>query len=341
MVNRLLFSRLLLLSLLLSLPLQASEVDSFTHRHSLRDSAPLLNQVVNVWMEEAVIEANKPTLLADISRQKESGCDEKRLLKTLENRFAAYLIGQLETFANESTALDTIRVPFADSIYQDLDFTESPTVSLTERLAVSLRVGDVMLGADKLGHFFTEGYAYFERYQQEGEQSALLYGNLSESTFYGELSTGIFSFADLAANLNGLRFWNAILAKQADPLQRTVTPQPYIACRNDKWQRVRTFDWLDYVDPAWDEAINCNAYRDDQLLHKVQKRIVLASDGKQCPLVNIDQAALAKKYGRLLPAIYNDQGPRVLQSFNRALQQYWNEIIRKLELSAISIDLYE
>lgn len=305
----------------------AAEVDSFTRRHALGDSAPFLNQVVNVWMEEAVIEANRPPLITRLTAGERAGCDETRLMAALKDRFADYLVGQLESFANESTALDSIRTTFADSIYRDLNFSESPTVLLTERLAVLIRLGDVYLGSDKLGHFFTEGRTYYTRYIAENERSALRYGELTESSFYGELTTGIFSYADLAANLNGLRFWNSILAKKPDPIDGTQPVRPYIGCTEGKWRRLRPFDWRDYVDPAWDEALNCNAYRDDAVLKKVTRRIAQASHGKGCPLQRVDERQLQRKYGKRLGLVFNRRGARVLKSFNQELKQYWEEIM--------------
>jgi len=223
-----------------------------------------------------------------------------------------------------------VHTPFEKSIYQDFDFSESPTVVLTKRLAVLMRIGSVYLGSDKLGHFFTEGYTYFEHYLENGEQSALGYGELMESSFYGELTTGIFSYADLVANLNGLRFWNTILATKPDPIQKTTTLQPYVGCRKGRWQRLRDFHWSDYVDPAWDEAINCNVYADEVLLEKVNRRISQASDGKQCPLANADEAMLEQKYGELLPLIFNRSGPHAASTFDRTLRKYWDEILQEL-----------
>jgi len=313
--------------------IHAAEVDSFTGRHALNDSGQFLDQVVNVWMEEAIIEANKPSLLSLFSTAPPQGCDEAQLMGFLQDRFAGYLVGQLESFANESTAVDSISTAFTNSIYRDFDFIESPTVSLTERLAVLLRIGDVYVGSDKLGHFFTEGYGYYERYVAEGGQSALQHGELTESTLYGELTTGVFSFADLAANLNGLRFWNSILAKNPDPIQSTKPISPYIGCRDGKWYRRRPFHWGDYIDLLWDEAINCNAYRNEVLFNKVNRRIAQASDGKQCPLHGIDEQQLKRKYSDLLPLVYNRQGVRVLKSFNQILEQYWDEIVRELDMA--------
>ncbi len=308
----------------------AAEVDSFTHRHPLKDSAPFLDQVVNVWLEEAVIEANRPSLLSGLVENGNPGCDEARLMDALKSRLAGYLIGQLEDFVDQSTWLDTIHTTFEESIYRDFDFAESPTVVLTRRLAVLLRLGTVYLGSDKLGHFFTEGHTYFEHYLEKDEQSALDYGELMESSFYGELTTGIFSYADLVANLNGLRFWNAILARKPDPIVNTATVKPYIGCRAGKWHRLREFHWSDYVDPAWDEALNCNVYADEILLEKVSRRIAQATDGNRCPLAKADRAMLERKYGELLPLLFNRSGPRAAHAFDSILRKYWDEILQEL-----------
>ena len=310
--------------------LPAAEVDSFTNRHPLTDSGPFLDQVVNVWMEEAVIEANEPGLL-DGLLEKKSQCDEERLMDALASKLAGYLVGQLESFVDRSTWIDGIHTPFRKSIYRDLDFSESPTVVLTERLATLIRIGDVYLGSDKLGHFFTEGHTYFEHYLDENEQSALDYGELMESSLYGELTTGIFSWADLAANLNGLRFWNAILGRKPDPIQPLMQVQPYIACVNGRWKRVRLFHWADYVDPAWDEALNCNVYADEVHARKVLRRIDEATNGRGCPMAPVDETALARKYGHLLPLIYNRSGPRAVHAFDRLVEHYWQQILQRWE----------
>jgi hypothetical protein len=305
----------------------AAEVDSFTGRRPLLDAAPFLDQVVNVWMEEAVIEANEPSLLDEIAGSPHE-CNAHRLYSALEDRLAGYLIGQLERFADKSTAIDTIHTPFDHSIYRDFDFSESPTVILTEQLAVLLRLGDVYLGSDKLGHFFTEGHTYYERYLERDADAALEYGKLMESTFYGELTTGIFSYADLAANLNGLRFWNSILALKPDPIDADRPVQPLIGCVKGKWHRLRAFHWRDYVDPAWDEAINCNVYGSDSLLEKATRRIAQVTGGTGCPLHQPDRKRLQNKYGKLLPLVFNDKGPRTVHSFDLLLQEYWQEILR-------------
>ncbi len=309
---------------------RAAEVDSFSGRHALRDAAPMLDQVVNVWLEEAVIDANRKPLLPTLGTAQADTCDRLRLIDAVKSRFAGYLIGQLESFANESTAIDTIRVDFKDSIYRDFDFTESPAVTLTGRLAVLLRVGDTYIGSDKLGHFFTEGYSYYDLYLRSGEDAAIDYGRLSEISFYGLLTTGIFSWADLTANLNGMRFWNALLALRPDPLTRQ-TPEPIMACVQGKWKRQKDFHWKDYVDPAWDEAVNCVAFRDRSLLDKATALIRVRSGGRGCPLQQADAAALQRKYGRLLRYIYNPQGNRLLpERLKPDLERYWQQLMLQI-----------
>jgi len=323
--------RLATLALLLwSLSGRTAEVDSFTARHPLEDAAPMLDQVVNVWLEEALIEANRKPLLPSLSGGGRLACDSARLIDAVKSRFAGYLIGQLETFANESTAIDKVRVPFADSIYRDFDFTESPAVALTGRLAVLLRVGGVYIGSDKLGHFFTEGYSYYELYLRSGEAAAIDYGRLTEISFYGLLTTGIFSWADLAANLNGMRFWNELLALRPDPLTRQ-TPIPLLRCEQGQWKRQRDFHWRDYVDAAWDEAVNCVAFRDRSLLDKAGALIRARSQGRSCPLQGADLAALQHKYGPLLQYIFNPAGNRLLpESLKPDLERYWRQLMLQI-----------
>ena len=72
------------------------------------------------------------------------------------------------------------------------------------------------MGVDKLGHVFQHGYHYFEEYRRaerggaddaRATTRAVKRGVSEERSFYGELTTGVYSNADLAANLAGLKFY--------------------------------------------------------------------------------------------------------------------------------------
>ncbi len=314
----------------------AAEVDSFTNRHELADSRVVLNKVVNSWLAEAIITANERSLFQIGDKKGIDYCNQVRLFEALKDKLTGFIVGKLESLVTDSADLDTIRVEFDKSIYRDLEFSESPTISLTGRLAVLLRVGDVYLGADKFGHFFTEGFSYYEMYTAVDQYSALQFGDLTESTLYGELTTGVFSYADLAANLNGLRFWNSVLGLKPDPISGSAVTKPLVQCVDKKWKLTETFDWRTYVDPTWDEAINCSAFRNEIILDKVEKRIADTSHGKSCPLMTVDQKALVKKYGDLLPYIFNPDGNKVLQEpLKPKFERYWSTIMGHLKTSSI------
>ncbi len=314
----------------------SAEVDSFTNRHELADSRVALNLVVNRWLAEALATANERSLFQLGNEQGVDYCNQVRLFDALKEKLTGFIVGKLEALVTNSTDLDTIRVAFDQSIYRDFEFTESPTISLTKHLAVLLRIGDVYLGADKFGHFFTEGFSYYEMYSAGDQYAALQFGDLSESTFYGEFTTGVFSYADLAANLNGLRFWNSILGLKTDPVTGTAVDKPFVQCVDKKWHLMKEFDWRDYVDPSWDEAINCSAFRNEILLAKVKKRIADTSHGKTCSLVDVDRQTLKKKYGDLLPFIFNPDGNKVLmEPLKPKFELYWSTIVNRLTMSSL------
>lgn len=363
----------------------SAEVDSFTQRHQLSDSRSALNTIVNLWLTEAIAEANRKSKLLSLTkkeqfdeddfflnentsesklenkpfqdkheqankdkipqenRQKaelnvENGenneneqtaqCSRPVLFNSLKDKFAGFLIGQLETYVNNSNTLDTIKVNFKDSIYRDFKLSETPTISFTEKLSAIVRIRDTYFGADKFGHFFTEGLSYYEIVTTINQSSALQFGELSENFLYGELTTGVYSYSDLAANLNGLRFWNRILALKPDPLYPGTSSTPYVSCINNQWQQTEHFDWAEYVDPTWDEAINCSAFRNDVLLDKVKSNIKNATGGKNCPLAHIQQKPLVEKYGNLLSHLYNPNGNMVVTAPLRPkFNLLWSNIV--------------
>lgn len=291
-------------------PVSAAEVDQFTlppdQPASLTDSAPVLAAEINRRMQQAVQQANAPYVRQHAKsspRWWQPGCDETRLYNALTDALAGSVIGHVETFAEESPAIQRRRVPLADSIYRDFFWQASPTLVFSERMAAVIRVQDVEIGTDKLGHFFAEGYSYFVSTDQlrKSIESGLLFGEWSESVYFGAQTTGVFSFADLTANFQGLRFWNRVLARHPDLLTGR-TPTPYVQCRKQQWVLARAFSWDDYIDNGWNEAINCVVLGNEDLLQRIQ------TQGLRCL---IDQLP-TEKYGQWQPRLLNLYGHRVL-----------------------------
>ena len=109
-------------------------------------------------------------------------------------------------FENEPARYVT---PYKESIYwtAPIDYaTISPTI----------RVYGVEFGTDKIDHIFQQGYTYYRKYNAalkagksdaEALKTVVAYGRFTENTFFGYTVSGVYSNADLAANIAGLKFY--------------------------------------------------------------------------------------------------------------------------------------
>ncbi len=151
----------------------ASEADNFSKRYiPMKDASKVLNDYTTVKLRAAVLEANYS-----------GSCDYKRLYKKVVKQLKGNLWnGQVESFAIENRAktLDRYLTPLKGSIYDTLSFWQSPVPHLFAAgmgAIMKLKVGDDfhVVGADKLGHFFTEGHGYFSKVylKNKGIESAL------------------------------------------------------------------------------------------------------------------------------------------------------------------------
>jgi hypothetical protein len=220
--------------------------------------------------------------------KKRLGCKKKNLYEAIKNKIGGWDWARLETIIEEDERFEPFRreVTRKESIYKDLKITQTTIhmvkmasllkIRLKERhikrIAPSLlflikdkqkdkRYIDVFVGTDKIGHFTGIGYEYFKRayLQKKGKARAIEYGLVSEQTYFGKLSTGFFSHADLVANYQGMIFWSRVL-NETIALNDEFKGRPYIICKDGKWEENEIFDWRDYVDPMMDEGINCNTF---------------------------------------------------------------------------------
>ncbi len=298
----------------------AAEVDQFSsNRQELNDSREILNKEVNLLLADSIDWANRSRLALGPNKSRRRitpKCDADRLYQALTLSLARPFLGQLEYFAQTDPSISRRSVTLEQSIYKNFSWQQSPSLVISKRLAAVIRIGDVELGTDKLGHFLTEGWSYFEIASQSDSDlnDALLFGEWSEGLYYGAMTTGIFSYSDLVANFNGYRFWNSILATQPDPLSNKK-PEPYVRCNNQKWELTKDFDWQPYIDIAWDESHNCSLYRDEMLLNKISQ---------SCQSKEI--SPLKQKYSHFAERLINHKGnqllPKKLQPENVLSQRY-------------------
>ncbi len=146
--------------------------------------------------------------------------------------------------------------------------------------------------------------------EEQGIEAALAWGEFTERTYFGNYTTGVFAFADLVANFEGMRFWLRLVGDAADPIatgKRAI--RPHVECRRRfwlfgerRWRLVRKLRLAHYVSPVWDEAVNCPAYRNPKIEARVRERIAALGEESDvdytCP-IKPDACALAReRYGK-------------------------------------------
>ena len=170
------------------------------------------------------------------------------------------------------------------------------------------------------------GFRYFLRHHQRGEplHNVFRIGISSEETVLGKsvFSAGIFSYGDLSANFNGMRFWNHVLQKSDDVMGKSFNIGPYIECQNKYWKQVARVDLRNYFDWASDEGINWSRFATEKSAGKVRKQLLeLTRRNKasqiayKCPMDGRKLRDMVKKYGDFAPWFINAEGLGVRSMF--------------------------
>ena len=304
----------------------AAEIDSVTPRKlKLDDSLSTINEILEQRMKEGIEKANAQSVYVEEIDDMEfievdNYCDEEvlytELRKAIFQSFTASwgLKGYgLDKQLRSLLARNSYSLLLNDSIYRDIDYIEGFSLNLKE-LSDVVNINGHLVGLDKIGHYFAEGWRYFEltHYDDLTIDQALEWGKEKEAGLFGYTTTGIFSYSDLTANFNGWRFWNKVLLKHDDPLKGVIANffnRPYVTCeiqiidsiKNRKivkaWEYNSRFDLSDYIDGAWDEGNNCNSYADPIIEEKVTSRINNVDPTFSCPF-NVGYCSDARdKYG--------------------------------------------
>jgi hypothetical protein len=300
----------------------AAEIDSVTPQGvALADSLEAINAIFNERLRAGVAAANARQ--SDVARiDANDFCDQNQLYAGLRKAiFDSFLPGwglrgyDLDRQLRELLAERSYSLSLNDSIYRDIDYLEGFSLRLKE-LSDVVNLDGHLVGLDKIGHFFAEGWTYFALTREQGATlaQAMQWGSRQESGKFGYATTGIHSFADLTANFNGWRFWNEILGGDKDPLRHGLfarfLDRSYVTCelqvlaslRHWKliraWRLRRSFDLVDYVDGAWDESNNCNSYADPAIEVKVRARTKEVAPEFRCPLRPAECRRARERYGR-------------------------------------------
>ncbi|MEO7658085.1 MAG: hypothetical protein ABIV48_00590 [Pyrinomonadaceae bacterium] len=130
---------------------------------------------------------------------------------------------------------DRYKVGYSESI-----FVLNPADFLM--LSPTVRLYGSEFGIDKLEHFFQQGHKYFQiekRSTAKGDKpseavdKAIRWGQRTERTYYGLISSGVYSNADLHANYVGMKFYQGL----TQPLRiNGITRPATLRIKNGSWQ---------------------------------------------------------------------------------------------------------
>ncbi len=190
------------------------------------------------------------------------GCDRTELLSAMRGAIASPFLGTIGSWADGSSEVSRC-LPDGIGVYSNFSPVYSRLLGITG-LSPVVQVNNVRIGTDKIEHFMTEGYEYYEKQLEGGSlEEILAIGTFEEENHYGLQPAGIKSYGDMAANYSGYLFWKNL----------TDGDNPYFRCVGNRWQQQKQFNWSDYVNPSWDESINCSEYRNDNMRSRVDENV--------------------------------------------------------------------
>lgn len=238
----------------------------------IADATLEINERANQYLELAVSKSNEL-----------GGCDQEVLYKELRKYFANHSQGELGADLLEDKDIPRTIVPLIDSVYQDWSILNGLLLGLPSAkksplaLGPILKMGDVVVGTDKFEHMFGMGFQYFTSHYLKGKElhKVLKRGIALEKTALGGniFATGVFSYGDLAANFNGMRFWNHMLLTNDDVLGAAYNLGPYIRCEGNQYVVNAPIDFRNYMDLSMDESINCSKFATRKGLSKFRARM--------------------------------------------------------------------
>lgn len=326
LINKIVVSLLVLSSVSVS----ASETDNFSLRgYNYPDSTMWLNSKMNSSLDEV---ANKT-----------KSCNPFELQKNLFQSLGGVFIATIEKWSEENPNAEFL--PFENSIYSDIG--ETPGTHGLRKLVKfksyyvpgQFRVGDVIAGDDKLGHFLQLGYGmYYAVHAKKNknfpdirtpmqrlaevaaddykfirntdkvspEDIVGAFAQFQEDGEWGMGATLVKSYGDMAADYAGFLFWSDL----------TDGKNPYFKCEDNHFSRTRNFKWEEYINTGWDESINCSEFHPsikNQVLAQIQKR-----NFGQCPIRPKSCAQLLKTFGPIAKSILH---PKCIEAGNDILNQ--------------------
>ena len=239
----------------------AYETDQFNNRlQPIGDSTSILNQQVTLAIASTITGwQGKPA--------------EMKVIDGIYYKIGGkHWVDKLERFAMASEDVERLDTPPHDSIYSGHPLYATRVAGLFG-VGPTLKINNVLVGTDKLGHFLSQGRKFYRRWVKVGDESkAAEHSAYTERAIFGQMTTGSYSNADLVANYEGFLFYRSLFE------DNIVAGKPAIlAWEDDHWIMQRPFDFTDHVNDYWDEALNINDY-DVMLYSRMKARLLTFCD---------------------------------------------------------------
>jgi len=235
----------------------AYETDQFNNRHQpIRDSTTIMNHEVTLAIASTITGTRGPR-------------DDMKVVNGIYKKIGGkHWVDKLERFAMDSSDVERLDTPPHESIYSGHPIYAT-RVAAFFGVGATLKINDVLIGSDKLGHFLSQGRKFYRRWvKMNDEARAAEHSAYTERALFGQMTTGSYSNADLVANFEGYLFYRSVFE------DNIIAGKPAIlAWKDDHWVMQRPFDWADHINDYWDEALNINHY--DAMLYSHMKTRLL------------------------------------------------------------------
>ena len=245
----------------------AYETDQFNNRlQDISDSTEILNERVNNTINSIVEEWNGKRN------------NKKFVNKIYHDIGGHHWVDKLERWAMKSPEVERLDTPRRKSIYSGHPLWATRVAALFGA-GPTIKINNVLVGSDKIGHFLSQGRKYYRRYiRYQDEARAGEWSAFTERAIFGQMSTGSYSNADLVANYEGYLFYRSLFEDNVIPGKPSI-----LKWSEGQWQVQRPFDWADHVNEYWDEALNINHYDSWLYSHMKDRLMTFCSDFHQAP----------------------------------------------------------
>ena len=264
--------------------INAGEVDPFlAWKVSLKDASIIINQYFNRKITKTLNE------LPD-------NCSCETAAGEILKNFGVVLNSQLEKWIKSNNKIEK----FPNKKYENNELLKksiywkdsNPTVEKSQLIGLKMMLDEIIningvyIGVDKITHFTGSGFIYYKRYlyslkkgfsNKIAMEKAIDLGIIGEKNILGRYASGVFSFADLEANFQGLLFG----------IELCNSAQPLLIKKNKQWVLIEPFNIKKYVNPYWNESYNPSYYYEGKNLTLFPKSItVLSNLSKNCETYN-------------------------------------------------------